>query len=122
MKKVLLDENLPHTLRHHLNHHQTLTAAYAGLAGLKNGKLLDAAVSAGFDVLVTGDKTIQYEQNLAGWTIAVVSLSAVEWPLIFSKVAKIIGAVDAALPGSFTLVDCGAFSRRRPKPEGPSPA
>jgi hypothetical protein len=121
VKKVLCDENIPHKLRHHLNHHETMTAAYAGLAGLKNGKLLDAAVSAGFDVLVTGDKTIQYEQNLPGWRIAIVSLSAVEWPLIASDVHKIIAAVDSALPGSFTRVDCGSFNRRRPKLEGPPP-
>ena len=41
--KVLLDENLPDTLRHHLTHHETMTAAYAGFAGHKNGALLDAA-------------------------------------------------------------------------------
>jgi hypothetical protein len=41
--KVLLDENVPHTLRHYLAHHDTMTAAYAGLAGQKNGALLDAA-------------------------------------------------------------------------------
>ena len=119
MKRVLLDEQLPHTLRHHLNHHDTMTAAYAGLAGLKNGKLLEAAVSAGFDVLVTGDKTIQYEQNLAECQLAIVSLSAVEWPLIVSQLGKIIDAVNAAAPGSFARVDCGAFSRRRPKPPEP---
>jgi hypothetical protein len=117
--KVLLDEQLPHTLRHHLNHHDTTTAAFAGLAGLKNGKLLEAAVGGGFDVLVTGDKTIQYEQNLAHWALAIVSLSAVEWPLIVSHLGKIIDAVDSALPGSFTRVDCGTFSRRRPKPPEP---
>jgi hypothetical protein len=117
--KVLLDEQLPHTLRHHLNHHDTMTAAFAGLVGLKNGELLEAAVSVGFDVLVTGDKTIQYEQNLAEWRLAIVSLSAVEWPLIVSHLAKIIDAVDAAMPGSFIRVDCGTFSRRRPKPPEP---
>ncbi|SPE33427.1 conserved hypothetical protein [Candidatus Sulfopaludibacter sp. SbA3] len=74
---------------------------------------------AGFDVLVTGDKTIQYEQNLAEWPIAIVSLSAVEWPLIVSQLGEIIDAVDSAMPGSFTSVDCGSFSRRRPKPPAP---
>jgi hypothetical protein len=93
-----------------------MTATYAGLGGLKNGKLLEAAVSAGFDVLVTGDKTIQYEQNLVEWRLAIVSLSAVEWPLIVSQVENIIAAIDAASPGSFTRVDCGTFSRRRAKP------
>ena len=90
-----------------------MTAAYAGFSGLKNGMLLDAVEAAGFDVLVTGDKTIQYEQNLAGRNFAVVALSAVAWPVIAPHVAKIVAALDATTPRSFTRVDCGAFARRR---------
>jgi hypothetical protein len=60
---VLLDENVPHALRRQLSKHDTITAAYAGLAGLKNGALLKAAIEAGFEVVVTGDKTLQYEQS-----------------------------------------------------------
>ncbi|HWF11381.1 MAG TPA: hypothetical protein VG297_23085 [Bryobacteraceae bacterium] len=62
--KVLLDENLPHSLRHHLAHHDAMTAAYAGFAGLKNGALLDAAAAGGFDILLTGDGTLHYDQNM----------------------------------------------------------
>jgi putative NIF3 family GTP cyclohydrolase 1 type 2 len=50
-----------------------------GYAGLKNGKLLEMAEAAGFDILITGDKTLQYEQNMQGRKIALVSLSAVGW-------------------------------------------
>jgi hypothetical protein len=64
--RVLLDENLPHALRNYLPEHETVTAAYADLAGLKKGELLDAVEHAGFDVLVTGDKTLEFEQNLIG--------------------------------------------------------
>jgi hypothetical protein len=71
-KRILCDENIAHTLRRHLNHHETFTAAYAGFAGLKNGRLLDAAEKDNFDVLVTGDQTLRYEQNLAARNIAVV--------------------------------------------------
>jgi hypothetical protein len=66
MAKVLLDENLPHALRNHLTNHDVVTAAYAGLAGYKNGALLRAATEAGFDVLVTANKTLPFEQNLSG--------------------------------------------------------
>jgi predicted nuclease of predicted toxin-antitoxin system len=111
--KVLLDENMPHTLRRHLDQHETITAAYMGWAGLKNGKLLDAAESEGFQVLVTGDKTLRYEQNLAGREIAMVSLSAVHWPLIEPHIAKILAAINRSSPGSFERVECGAFVRRR---------
>jgi hypothetical protein len=114
---VLCDENLPHSLRHYLGRFDTVTAAYAGFAGLKNGKLLDVAEKAGFDALVTGDKTLQDEQNLACRTIALVSLSAVSWPVIEPHAAKIVEAVGCARPGSLTLVDCGRFQRGR-KPIG----
>jgi hypothetical protein len=43
-----------------------VTAVYEGFAGLENGKLLDAAELAGFDVLITGDKTLHHEQSLKG--------------------------------------------------------
>lgn len=115
--RVLLDENLPHALRHSLSHHETATAAYCGLAGYKNGALLKAAVEAGFDVLVTGDKTLQHEQNLAGCNIAIVLLSANAWRVIEPHVGMIAAAIDRATPGSFTQVDCGTFVRRRARPE-----
>jgi hypothetical protein len=118
--KVLLDENIPHDLRPFLNRHGTITASYAGFAGLKNGDLLDAAEAAGFEVLVSGDRTLHYEQNLSRRRIAVISLSAIAWPVIEPHVAEIAAAVDGALPGSFTRVDVGTFVRpaRRKRPSG----
>ncbi|WP_263350104.1 hypothetical protein [Acidicapsa acidisoli] len=98
-----MDENLPHSLRRHIPN--SVTAAYAGFAGLQNGKLLEAAEIAGFEVLVTGDKTLHHEQNLTGRKIALVSLSAVNWPLIEPHVAEIATSVDCAVPGSFTRID-----------------
>jgi hypothetical protein len=53
--KVLLDEDLPHLLRHHIKTHEVQTAAYAGFAGLKNGKLIEALAADRFAVFVTGD-------------------------------------------------------------------
>jgi hypothetical protein len=61
--KVLLDENLDHRLRRHLPGHEVFTVSYQGWDGLGNGKLLQAAEDATFDVLVTGDPTLRYEQN-----------------------------------------------------------
>lgn len=110
--KVLLDENMPHTLRHHLHPHETITAAYAGFAGFKNGKLLDAAENAGFDVLVTGDRTLHYEQNLAGREITLVLLSAVSWPAIQPHTAKIMNAVNSTMPRAFTRVECGVLRKQ----------
>jgi predicted nuclease of predicted toxin-antitoxin system len=118
--KILLDENIPHDLRPFLRHHETFTASYMGYAGLKNGKLLDAAEADDFDVLITGDKTLHYEQNMQGRDIALISLSAVGWSVIEPHVSKIVAAVDRAMPGSFTRVECGKFSRGGQRPVGPS--
>jgi hypothetical protein len=90
--KVLLDENVPHDLRPFLAHHETFTVVHMGWGGVKNGKLLEAAERAGFDVLITGDKTLEYEQNLSHRRIALVALSAVNWPIIEPHLAKIVDA------------------------------
>jgi hypothetical protein len=88
--KVLLDESCPVQLRAHLAHHETFTTVYAGFGAFKNGALLKAAEAAAFDVLVTADKTLQYEQNLAGRKLALVSISANSWKVIGPNVAKIV--------------------------------
>ncbi|MDQ2776787.1 MAG: hypothetical protein M3Y57_17995 [Acidobacteriota bacterium] len=107
--KILLDENIPHDLRPHLAHHDTYTVAYLGWAGLKNGRLLEAGEANGFDVLVTGDLSMSYQQNLAARRMAIVSLSAIAWPIIEPHVPRIAAAVDDAGAGSFVRVECGVF-------------
>ena len=111
--RVLLDENLPHKLRKHLSHHETATVAYLGWGGLKNGELLTMAEAAGFDVFVTGDRALEYQQNLAGRRLAIVCRSANSWPIINHRVKKIAAAVDGAVAGSYTHVECGSSARRR---------
>lgn len=78
--KVLLDENLDHALRKLLGKHEVVTASYMGWSGLKNGELLRVAESSGIDVLLTGDQTLMYEQNLIDRRSAVVALSAIQLP------------------------------------------
>jgi hypothetical protein len=111
--KVLLDENLDHALRNLLGPHEVVTVTYMGWAGLQNGALLRAAEESGMDVLLTGDQTLNYEQNPIGRRLAIVALSAIQLPIIKENLPKIIAAIDHAAPGSFQAVDCGTFSRRR---------
>jgi hypothetical protein len=59
-----------------------MTAAFAGFSGLKNGELLAAAEGAGFDIVVIGDKTLQFEQHITSRKIALVCLSAISCPLL----------------------------------------
>jgi predicted nuclease of predicted toxin-antitoxin system len=70
--KLLLDENLPHQLRHEILGHECFTVAYMGWAGVENGELLTRATEQGFEALVTKDANVQYEQNLINLPIAVV--------------------------------------------------
>jgi hypothetical protein len=76
--KVLLDENLDHALRKLLGLHEVFTVTFMGWTGLKNGELLRAAEEMGIEVLVTGDRTLNYEQNLAGRRLAIAVLSAIQ--------------------------------------------
>jgi hypothetical protein len=73
-----------------------------------------AAEDDGFEVFLAGDQTLSYEQNLAGRSLAIVALSAIQLPIIRKNLAKITAALDSASPGSFQLVECGTFSRRKP--------
>jgi len=74
--KVLLDENLPHELRHHLAGHDAFTVSYMGWGGKKNGALLKLAGANGFDVFLTMDNGVAYQQNTATLPLAVVVLRA----------------------------------------------
>lgn len=90
-------------LRRFLAHHQVTTAYECGWARLKNGELLDNAEADGFDVLVTTDSNLKYQQNLASRRIAIIVLSTTSWPRIQAIVADIVDAVhavDVAAPGS----------------------
>ncbi len=104
--KVLLDEDLPHKLRPNNPNHDVSTVAYLGWDGLKNGELLQTAEDSGFEVFVTGDKNLSYQQNLKARRIAIVVLSAQEWPTISRSVAAISAAIDRAVSGSFQNVQC----------------
>ena len=74
--KILLDECVDQKLRLMFAEHDCQTAAYAKLAGLKNGVLLAAAEAADFEILITTDQEIPYQQNLDGRRISILILCA----------------------------------------------
>ena len=71
---------------------------------LSNGDLLLAAEKAGFDVVVTADKNMRYQQNLKGRTIALVVLGTPQWPIVKLHLQRISAAIDAAKAGSYIEV------------------
>ena len=72
---------------------------------LQNGHLLTAAEDAGYDALITTDKSMRYQQNLTGRRIAIVVLGKGQWPALQPHVARVVAAVNAATPGSYTEVE-----------------
>jgi hypothetical protein len=102
---VLFDQGTPVPLRSFLKEHIVQTTAQRGWAELKNGELLKAAEEAGFEVFLTPDKNIRYQQNLAIRTIAVVVLGSPQWPVLRQHVDRVVTAVNFAKPGTFVEVD-----------------
>ena len=102
---VLFDNGTPRTLaRFLIDQHVVTEARSRGWAELSNGELLREAESAGFEVLVTTDRNISYQQNLLGRRIAIVVLGKGRWTLIRQHVAKVVAAINDASPGSVTEV------------------
>ena len=103
---VLFDNGTPRTLARFLIDRHTVTEARShGWAESENGDLIAAAEAAGFEVLVTTDKNITYQQKLSGRKIAIVVLGKGRWSLIKSRVPQVVAAVNAATPGSYAEVD-----------------
>jgi hypothetical protein len=73
---VLLDKNIPWGIRRHLAAHTVRTTEDEGWSGLSNGDLLSAAERAGFDVMLTADQRMRYQQNLAGRGLALICCPA----------------------------------------------
>ena len=103
--RVLFDHSTPAPLRRYLTGHLVTEAMEQGWDRLENGDLLTEGEAAGFEVLVTADKNIRYQQNLSGRKIAIVELGTPRWRLIRECVESVVAAINAATPGSYTVVD-----------------
>jgi predicted nuclease of predicted toxin-antitoxin system len=102
--RVLFDQGVPVPLRELLRQHEVSTAYERGWATLKNSELLDAAEREGFEVLVTTDKSLRYQQNLSARRIAIVVLTSTSWPRIQHEITAVVRAVNGASPGSYAEV------------------
>jgi hypothetical protein len=103
--RVLFDNGTPRGVAAALSGHVVEEARARGWDTLRNGELLDAAEAAAFDVFVTTDRNLRYQQNLTGRTIAIVVLTKARWRLIRTRLPEIAAAVDAATPGSFVELE-----------------
>lgn len=103
--RVLFDHGTPRGIKRFLTKHIVREAIQEGWDAISNGDLLTAAEQSGFDVLLTTDKNIRYQQNLAGRKIAVVALGRSRWTLVKPAITKVVAAVDSVTPGSYTEVE-----------------
>lgn len=102
--KVLFDNGTPNPIARSLTGHDIAFARRVGWHELKNGDLIRQAEEAGFDLLLTTDKNIRYQQNLSARKIANVVLGNPQWPDVQLYIDHIVAAVNAAKPGSYTEV------------------
>lgn len=119
MATILLDNNAPKRLRAELSAHRVETAFERGWAALSNGDLIEAAESAAFDILVTADKNLEYQQNITTRRLAIVVPDDNRWSRVQKNLNSIAKSVGLASPGQFirvTFVASPPISKVEPKP------
>ncbi len=102
--RILFDQGTPVQIRRSLEAHTVKTSREQGWSTLANGELLRVAEEAGFDVLLTTDKNMRYQQNFEGRRIAVVLGNGL-WPFVKPMLPQVVTAVETAIAGTLVMVD-----------------
>ena len=105
--RVLLDEQLPRQLAPYFVGHEVHTTQEQGWAGLKNGELVRRTVEAGFDAFVTGDRNLEFQQNLKTSALFVIVLVAPSNKLedLLPRVPGALAILADARPGAVVRVE-----------------
>lgn len=103
---VLFDENVPRPLRNHFGDHSISTVQEMGWSGVKNGRLLDLCEAHNFDVLFTFDRNLEFQQNMAGRSIAILVVIANDKRLsvVLPRLPEILAALATIRPGTICRV------------------
>ena len=98
--RILLDEQLPRQLARHIHGHEVRTVQQQGWSGTKNGELLRRAAAAGFQVFVTADRNLRFQQNLSNTAVGFVVLLALTNTLedLLPLVPALLDAITAIQP------------------------
>jgi hypothetical protein len=102
--QVLFDQGTPVPLRLHLTSHKVTTVFEKGWNRFKNGDLLRLAESEGFEVFVTTDLILKYQQILSARSLAIVVLSTTSWPIIQKQTGRVLDAIDTLVRGGYIEV------------------
>jgi hypothetical protein len=97
--RILFDQGTPVPLRQHLTNHVVDTAFERGWSTLRNGELLDVAEHERYDLLITTDQNLRYQQPLAARPLAIIVLLSTSWPRIQRRIEAIQAAVERVVPG-----------------------
>lgn len=103
--RILFDNGTPRPTASCLAGHEVTRARQIGWHELSNGELIDRAEQAGYDLLLTTDKNLRYQQNLTGRKIAIVVLGNQQWPDVRLHLDRIAKIVHAAKPDSYVEVE-----------------
>jgi hypothetical protein len=105
-RRIVCDESVPHDVAAAVRGHQVATVQSLGWAGLKNGALLRATRDAGFEVLVTVDRNMEYQQNIAASGLALIVLRgrSTRIPDLLPLMPELARVLPLVPPGSVTHV------------------
>lgn len=110
--RILLDHNIPESLRRLINDHEVHTARYLGWDTLRNGELLRRTAASGYDIFVTADQSIQYQHNLPAIGLRVISLTTNHRPSIEREIAAVEYAIANCRLGEASLVSIPDLRRQ----------
>ena len=103
--RILFDQGTPAPLRDYLTGHDVQTVFELGWSRLTNGELLTAAADQSFDMLITTDQQLRYQQNLSGRTVRVAVLMTTSWPRIKAEVDQVIAIHGEIKPGEYREIN-----------------
>ena len=99
--KILFDQCTPVPLRKYLSGHSVNTAFECGWSQLQNGELLEISEKEGYQLLISTDQNLKYQQTLSDRHLAIIVLLSASWPRIQRRVDEIRVAVDEISPGDY---------------------
>lgn len=102
--RVLFDQGTPVPLRALLTNHIVTTVFELGWSRLQNGELLQEAEVAGYEIFVTTDQNLRYQQNVTRRNLAIAVLMAASWPRVERHKAYVVAQIDALLPGGYVEI------------------
>jgi len=102
--RILFDQGTPVPLRRYLTEHSVTTAYEEGWSNFSNGDLLKSAEDKGYQIFVTTDRNLRYQQNLSDRQMAIVVLLSTSWPKIRTQTDKICDVINEIKLGDYAEI------------------